>query len=410
MPKRILPLTDKEISTAKAKKKAITLFDGGGLFLLITPTGGKLWRFKYRFEGKGKSLAFGIYPDVSLLDARRKRDEARRNIANGANPAAVKKAEKLAKMVEVDTFELVAREWFKKFSPKWVELHREITERRLEVDLFPWLGSRPIAEIKAPELLAVLRRVESRGAINAAHKLRVIAGQVFRYAVATGKAERDPSGDLRGALPSAEVVHYPAITSPKEVAPLLRALDGYTGSFVVRCALMLSPLLFVRPGELRNAEWSEFDFDEAVWNIPAARMKMRQALVVPLSIQAVAIFKELLALTGTGKYCFPGVKAGNTTLSKFTIPQAIHAIGYGKDVMTVHGFRAMARTILDEVLNVRPDFIECQLGHAVRDANGRAYNRTSHLPERRVMMQTWADYLDKLKAGAEVIPFKTAKG
>jgi integrase len=273
-------------------------------------------------------------------------------------------------------------------------------------DLFPWIGSKPIVNIKAPELLAVLRRVESRGAIETARRLRIIAGQVFKYAVKTGRAERDPAADLRGALAPAKENHHAAITEPKEVAPLLRAIDGYQGSFVVKCALKLAPLFFVRPGELRHAEWSEIDLDEAVWSIPADKMKMKQAHIVPLCRQAIEILKELQPLTGASKYVFPSGRSFARAMSENAVNAALRRMGYDKGTMTGHGFRAMARTILDEVLQVRPDFIEHQLAHAVRDPNGRAYNRTAHLEERRKMMQKWADYLDGLKAGAKVLPFK----
>jgi len=280
----------------------------------------------------------------------------------------------------------------------------------ITTNLFPWIGNRPIAEIKAPELLAVLRRVESRGALESAHRIRTIAGQVFRYAVATGRAERDPSADLKGALPQPGEKHHAAITDPKEVAPLLRAVDGYQGHYVVKCALRLAPMFFVRPGELRQAEWAEIDLDEAVWNIPAHKMKMKQAHIVPLSSQAIDILTELKQLTGASRYVFPSGRSFARPMSNNAILAALRRMGYNKDTMSGHGFRAMARTILDEVLQVRPDFIEHQLAHAVRDPNGRAYNRTAHLAERRKMMQLWSDYLDGLKAGATVIPFKTAKG
>jgi integrase len=279
----------------------------------------------------------------------------------------------------------------------------------LSHDLIPLLGSRPINEIKAPELLSVLRRAESRGALELAHRLRAIAGQVFRYAVATGRAERDPSVDLRGAIPPPKVKHHAAITDPKEVALLLRALDGYQGGFVVKCALRLAPLLFVRPGELRHAEWAEINLDEAVWNIPAHKMKMKQAHIVPLCNQVIEILKELQEYTGAGRYAFPSVRTHARPMSENTVNAALRHAGYDKDTMTGHGFRAMARTILDEVLHIRPDYIEHQLAHAVRDPNGRAYNRTAHIVERRKMMQLWADYLDELKAGAVVIPFEVAK-
>ncbi len=410
MPKRIIPLTDMKVQKAKPQETPISLFDGGGLYLLITPSGGKLWRFKYRFNNKEMKLALGSYPEISLQDARQKREEMRRQLAQGIDPGAVKKAKKQAVATEKETFESVAREWHTAFTPSWAPRHAATILSRLNHDLIPWLGSRPINEIKAPELLSVLRRAESRGALELAHRLRAIAGQVFRYAVATGKAERDPSGDLRGAIPPPKVKHHAAITDPKEVAPLLRSLDGYQGGFVVKCALRRAPLLFVRPGELRHAEWAEINLDEAVWNIPAHKMKMKQAHIVPLCNQAIGILKELHEYTGAGRYVFPSVRTHARPMSENTVNAALRHAGYDKDTMTGHGFRAMARTILDEVLHVRPDYIEHQLAHAVRDPNGRAYNRTAHLEERRKMMQQWADYLDGLKAGAVVIPFKTSNG
>ena len=409
MPKRIIPLTDMKVQKAKPQDKPISLFDGGGLYLLITPSGGKLWRFKYRFNNKEKKLAFGSYPEISLQDARQKREEMRRQLTQGIDPGAVKKAQKQAVAAEKETFEAVAREWHTAFTPSWAPRHAATILSRLNHDLIPWLGSRPINEIKAPELLSVVRRAESRGALELAHRLRAIAGQVFRYAVATGRAERDLSADLKGALPPPKVKHHAAITDPKEVAPLLRALEGYEGGFVVKCALRLAPLLFVRPGELRHAEWAEINLDEAVWNIPAHKMKMKQAHIVPLCNQAIGILKELYEYTGAGRYVFPSVRTHARPMSENTVNAALRHAGYDKETMTGHGFRAMARTILDEVLHVRPDYIEHQLAHAVRDPNGRAYNRTAHLVERRKMMQQWADYLDELQAGAKVIPFQTAK-
>ncbi|MFH1911546.1 MAG: integrase arm-type DNA-binding domain-containing protein [Pseudomonadota bacterium] len=410
MPKRIMPLTDIKIAKTKPQKKPQTLFDGGGLYLLITPTGGKLWRIKYRFDGKPKLLALGAYPAISLAEAREHRTIARKQIVNGIDPAAVKKAQKQAGTEESTTFEVVAREWHTKFAPSWAASHAKTTISRMERDLFPWIGGRPISEIKAPELLGALRRIESRGALESARRVKIIAGQVFRYAVATGRAERDPSGDLRGALATPQEKHHAAITDPKEVAPLLRALDEYQGHFVVKCALRLAPLFFVRPGELRHAEWAEIDLDEAVWNIPPHKMKTKQAHIGPLSSQAIKILTELKQLTGASRYVFPSGRSFARPMSENTINAALRYMGYDKATMTGHGFRAMARTILDEVLQVRPDFIEHQLAHAVRDPNGRAYNRTAHLEERRKMMQIWADYLDGLKAGAVVVPFKTAKG
>ena len=409
MPKRIIPLSDMKIQKIKAQDKPITLFDGGGLFLLITPSGGKLWRFKYRFNGKEKKIAFGAYPTISLLDARHKRDEAKRQLANGIDPAEVRQAQKQANIQETETFEVVAREWHNKFKANWTEGHAETIRHRLERDVYPWIGKRPISEIKAPELLKVLQRVEERGTLETAHRIRTICGQVFRYALATGRAERDPASDLRGALPQTQERHRAAITEPKKVGDLLRAIDCYQGSFVVKCALQFLPLVFVRPGELRHAEWSEIDFDNAEWNIPAGKMKMREAHLVPLSNQAIAILQELQKLTGASLYCFPSGRSFERPMSDNALVAALRRMGFEKSEMTAHGFRAMARTLLDEVLQVRLDFIQHQLAHAVRDPNGRAYNRTAHLAERKKMMQQWSDYLDGLKAGAKILPFKQTK-
>lgn len=406
-----MSLTDVKARNAKPATKQFKLFDGDGLFLLVTPSGGKWWRFKYRFEGKEKLLSLGTYPEVSVADAREKRDAARKQVAAGVDPGEVRKARKAAMVaVTENSFEIVAREWHGKFTPTWTPGHADTIMKRMERDLFPWLGARSIGEIRAPELLAALRRVESRGALETAHRVRTIAGQVFRYAVATERAERDPAADLRGALPPATERHHAAVTEPKEVADLLRAIDGYQGGFVVKCALRLAPLFFVRPGELRQAEWLEIDFEAEQWNIPAERMKMKQAHIVPLSEQAVNILREIKALTGASRYVFPSGRSFARPMSNNAVNAALRRMGFDKDEMTGHGFRAMARTILDEVLQVRPDFIEHQLAHAVKDPNGRAYNRTAHLAERRKMMQTWADYLDGLKAGAKVLPFKRAEG
>jgi integrase len=405
-----MALTDTKIRRVKPSGKQLKLFDGGGLFLLVTLKGGKLWRLKYRYSGKEKLLSLGMYPTVSLVDARAKRGEARKLLSDGKDPSAERKAGRRADAAEAETFEAIAREWYGKFKGQWSERHAAAILRRMEADLFPWVSKGPIAEIKAPELLAVLRRIESRGALEIAHRVRTIAGQVFRYAVATGRAERDPSADLRGAIPHTANVHHAAVTDPKDVAALVRAVDGYEGHYIVRCALRLAALLFVRPGELRRAEWAEVDLDGALWNIPAEKMKMKQPHVVPLSRQALQILTDLKQLTGRCKYVFPSVRSFARPISPNTLNAALRCLGYDKRTMTAHGFRAMARTLLDEVLQVRPDFIEHQLGHAVKDPNGRAYNRTTHLEERRKMMQRWADYLDGLKAGAVVVPFKNAQG
>ncbi|OHB33822.1 MAG: integrase [Desulfuromonadaceae bacterium GWC2_58_13] len=405
MPKLVKPLTDLQISKTKAKGKDITLTDGGGLSLLITANGGKLWRLRYTFEGKRNMLSLGSYPATSLSDARAKRDEAKKLIERGINPSEHRKATKAAKAeMNANTFEVVAREWIQKTSPSWTPANTTVVTRQLENNVFPWIGTCPVSEVEAPELLAVLRRMEDRGVIETAHRVRTICGQVFRYAIATGRAKRDVAADLRGALTVVKKKHLPAITDPAKVADLLKAIDAFEGSFVVKSALRLAPLVFVRPGELRKAEWSEIDIEAETWNIPAEKMKMKEPHLVPLSRQAVAILKELQPLTGRSRFVFPCSRSATRPMSDMALIAAIRRMGYEKGEMTPHGFRAMARTILDEVLQVRPDFIEHQLAHAVRDPNGRAYNRTAHLAERRKMMQTWAEYLDGLKAGAKVIP------
>jgi integrase len=401
-----MALRDAKIRGVKLPAKQIKMFDGDGLFLLVTPSGGKLWRFKYRFGGKEKLLTLGTYPEISLADARGRRDTARRQVAHKIDPGAIRKAQKEAQTEETETFEIVAREWFCKFLKTWTAGHASTIESRMERDLFPWIGKRPIAEIKAPELLAALRRVESRGALESAHRIRTIAGQVFRYAVATGRAERDPSGDLKGALPQPGEKHHAAITEPKEVARLLRAIDDYKGGFVVKCALRLAPLWFVRPGELRHAEWAEIDLHGAVWTIPAEKMKLKLSHIVPLCQQALNILAELKEFTGRSQWVFHSGRSFTRPMSENGILAALRGMGYSKEQMTGHGFRAMARTMLDEVLQMKPELIEHQLAHAVKDPLGRAYNRTAHLEERRKMMQTWADYLDGLKAGAKVLPIQ----
>jgi len=395
-----MALTDIQVRTAKPKEKDYKLTDGSGLYLFVAASGGKRWRFKYRFGGKEKLLSFGTYPDISLQEARNKRHEARNMVANGIDPGAERKALKeraeRTKTIE-NSFEIVAREWHGKFSGQWSSGHADTIMARLTRDVFPWLGAKPVSEVKPVDILAVLRRVEGRGALETAHRIRTICGQVLRYAVATGRAERDSAADLRGALPPVREKHHAALTDPNEVADLLRAIDGFKGTFHVKCALKLSPMLFVRPGELRQMEWAEIDFEAEQWNIPAEKMKMKTAHIVPLSRQAVAILKELHPLTGYGRYVFPCHRSPLRPMTNNAINAALRRMGYTSDDQTGHGFRAMARTILDEVLQIRPDFIEHQLAHAVRDPLGRAYNRTAHLAERKKMMQTWADYLDGLK-------------
>ena len=398
-----MPLTNTSVRNAKPAKRLFKLFDERGLFLLVTPAGGKWWRLKYRFEGKEKTLSMGVYPDIGLKDARERRDEARKLLALGTDPSDNRKAAKsMREDRAANSFEVLAREWFAKYSPSWAATHASKIMQRLERDVFPWLGARPVAEITSPELLAAMRRIEARGALESAHRALSNCGQVFRYAVATGRAQRDPSGDLRGALAPYKRDHFAAITDPKRVGPLLREIDGYQGTFTVNSALRLAPLVFVRPGELRGAQWADVDLEKAEWRYTAT--KTGTPHIVPLATQAVAILRELHAVTGHGQYLFPSARSPRRAMSDNAILAALRRMGIAKDEMSGHGFRAMARTILDEVLGVRPDLIEHQLAHAVRDPLGRAYNRTAHLPERRKMMQQWADYLDKLKAGADVIP------
>jgi integrase len=398
-----MSLTAIAIQNAKVSDKTVRLFDGGGLYIELTPTGGKWWRLKYRFDGREKRLSLGVYPEVSLRLARARRDDARKLLAEGIDPSENRKAQKSARADRAaNSLEVVAREWHTKYSQTWVQNHGNRIIRRLERDIFPWIGGRPIAEISAPELLCVIRRIESRGALESAHRALSNCGQVWRYAIATGRAARDLSADLRGALTPVKGEHFAAITEPKRVAELLRAIDGYQGTETVRHALRLAPLVFVRPGELRNAEWVHIDLGTAEWRYTVSKTQSEH--IVPLSTQAVAILRDLHKLTGHGRYLFPGARSTKRPMSDNAILAGLRRMGIGKEEMSGHGFRAMARTILDEVLGVRPDYIEHQLAHAVRDPNGRAYNRTAHLPERHKMMQQWADYLDKLKAGATVIP------
>ena len=396
-----MPLTDATVRNAKPSQKSVRLFDERGLYLEISPAGGKWWRLKFRFSGKEKRLSLGTYPTVSLKDARDRRDSARKLLADGVDPSENRKAQKSSRADRgANTFEVVAREWFAKYSGNWVARHSDRVIRLFERDIFPWIGGRPIAAITAPELLTVVRRIEGRGALETAHRALGNCGQVFRYGVATGRAERDLSGDLRGALPPVKGEHFAATTEPKRVAEILRAMDGYHGSFPVRCALRLAPLVFVRPGELRKAEWADFDLEGAEWRYTVT--KTNTPHVVPLSLQAVEILRDLYPLTGRSRFLFPGARSNGRPMSDNAILAAMRRMGIDKDEMSGHGFRAVARTILDEVLGVRPDYIEHQLAHAVRDPNGRAYNRTAYLPERQKMMQQWADYLDALKAKVEV--------
>jgi len=398
-----VPLTDTAVRNAKPQEKSYRLTDGEGMYLEVSPAGGKLWRLKYRFEGKEKRLSFGAYPEVSIKDARAKREQARKLLADGIDPGEHKKAQKLAGLEKAaNSFEVVAREWLERRKSVWSPSHAIRIVHRLERDIFPWLGKKAIADIKAPELLQTIRRIESRGIVETAHRALSECGQVFRYAVATGRAERDPSGDLRGALPPVKGTHFAAVTDPEELAGILRAMDSYRGTAVVASALRLAPLVFVRPGELRTALWEDFDLDSGEWRYRVSKTNTDH--IVPLCHQALSILKDLQPLTGSGRYVFPSARTNSRPMSDNAVLSALRRADIPKEQMTGHGFRAAARTILDEVLGFRPDIIEHQLAHAVKDPNGRAYNRTAHLAERKKMMQAWADYLDELKDGAEIIP------
>jgi integrase len=396
-----MSLTATAVKQAKPTEKPHKLSDEKGLYLLLQPTGSKYWRFKYRYLGREKSLALGVYPDVSLADAREKRDAARKLLANDVDPAESKRALKAARLKEGEnSFRVLATEWFGTKMKDRSKSHRDRTWRALEKDIFPQFGNQPIVQLTANVVLDALRKIEARGAVETAHRAKQTVGQVFRYAVATGRAERDPTTDLKGALANPKRRHLAAITEPKEVGKLLLAISGYSGTEVVKAALCLSPLLMCRPGELRHMEWSEIKQEEARWEIPAKKMKIRQPHIVPLSRQAQALLHALEPLTSSGKYVFPSARGKSRPLSENGVRTALRTLGYSNDTMTPHGFRAMARTLLDEVLEYRVDWIEQQLAHTVRDTNGRAYNRTAHLKHRQEMMQGWADYLDTLKKQA----------
>jgi integrase len=402
-----MPLTDSIARNAKPAAKTIRIFDHDGLYLEVSPRGGKWWRLKYRFAGNEKRVSLGVYPEVNLKSARARTIEARQLLDAGVDPSENRRAAKAAQMDgAANSFEVVTREWIEQQMKTWVRGHGERILTRFERDIFPWIGARPIADLTAPELLTTVRRIEKRGALETAHRALGNCGQVFRYAIATGRARRDPTGDLRGALPAVKPKHFAAITEPKRVGALMRAIEGYEGSLTVRCALRLAPLVFVRPGELRHAEWAAVDLDGGEWRYTVT--KTNTPHIVPLSAQAVAILRELKPATGRGRYVFWSARSSQRPMSDNAILAAMRRMGITKEEMSGHGFRAMARTILDEVLGFRPDFIEHQLAHAVRDPNGRAYNRTAHLEERRKMMQAWADYLDRLKNGADIIPILKA--
>lgn len=391
-----MKLTATAVKTAKPKEKPYKLFDGHGLYLEIRPTGSKRWRYKYTFNGKEKLISLGTYPLTSLKEARDKHFEARKLLDNGINPSEARKEQKEAKSAS-NSFQFVAEEWWKQTKHTWSEKHGEQVYRRLEKNLFPWLRNTPVSDITPPELLKHLRRMEERGAVEMAHRVKTTCGQIFRYAISTGRLERDITQDLKDALKPVTKKHFPTITDPTKIGELLRAIDGYEGHPVTKCALKLAPLTFVRPGELRHMEWEEIDFERKEWVIPPEKMKMKAKHVVPLSTQAIAVLEEIKPLTGRGKYVFPSVRSSSRPLSDNGVNSALRRMGYTKDEIVPHSFRSMASTLLNEQ-GYKWDAIERQLAHSERNSVRAAYNYAEYMDIRIPMMQQWADYLDELKS------------
>jgi len=398
-----MPLTDVKIRNAKPQPGKFTrLYDDRGMYLEIAPSGGRWWRWKYRHAGKEKRISLGTFPEVSLKDARDRRDDARKLLKAGVDPSQNRKAEKLRHVHRVEnTFGAVARAWYEKESGSWVPDYAKRVLRLLERDILPFLGERPIAEIEGPELLQMLQRIEARGVRETTRRARIHCEKIFGHGFALGKVKHNPAAGLGDALKAPQKTNFAAVTNPKQFGDLLRTIDGYEGTFTVRCALHLAPLLAVRPGELRKARWADVDLGAAEWRFTAS--KTNQNHIVPLSRQALEILSDLHRLTGTCEFIFPGARSAKRPMSDNAVLAAMRRMEIPADVMNGHGFRASFRTIGDEVLKFRPDLIDHQLAHMVKDPNGRAYNRTSFLPERKRMMQKWADYLDRLKAGGEVV-------
>lgn len=395
-PRKLAALT---VSKAKPREKKHTLSDGYGLSLLVEPNGAKYWRYNYRFAGKQKTLALGVFPEISLSDARKTHREAYNLVADGIDPAEARRAERQASyQAQINSFEAITVEWLDVHMTDKSEGHKIRSNRILRTKLFPYIGKRSISDITAPELLNALRSIEKAGSIDTAHRARGLASQVYSYAIATGRAERNVANDLLGTLRPHQQKHRAAITDEKELGKLLRDMECSSSGIIVKTAMQISPILFQRPGEIRQMEWSEIDLDKAIWSIPATKMKMRNDHIVPLPRQAVALLKDLYPLTSSGKYVFPSARGRSRCLSENGVRTALRDMGYGNETVTPHGFRATARTLLDEVLGYRVDWIEAQLAHAVKDPTGRAYNRTQFLTQRIEMMQSWADYLDKLQA------------
>lgn len=411
-------LTDLALRNAKPGEKPRRLSDGGGLYLEISPNGSKYWRMAYRFAGKQKTLSFGIYPEIPALEARKAAQQAREHLVAGRDPGFIKKVLKVPNCTE-NTFQAVAVEWIEKFKHMWTDSHFKNVSGRLQRDIYPWIGNRPVGEITPPELLSVLRKIEARGHIESAHRASTNAGQVFMYAIATGRAGRNPAADLKGAIPPPIVRHMSSITDPEQVGELMRAFDRYHGSPLTKYALQLAAHVFLRSGEIRLAEWIEVNFEKAEWRIPISRMKGKKRdkesnpsayHLVPLATQVINILRDVKALSGQGKYLFPGLRSAIRPMSDATLTNALRRMGYSQEELHVHGLRATARTLIRQELGFDEEPIERQLGHAVKGPLGAAYNRADFVEERKRMMQVWADYLDKLKTGGGIIPIRMAAG
>jgi integrase len=398
-----MALTDLAIKSAKPKEKSYKLADSGGLYIEISPSGGKWWRYKYRFDGKESRLSLGTYPDIGLKEARERHAIERKKLANGINPSASRKADKAEKALEnANSFEVVAREWWGAHMKNKAASHKDKVIRRFELYLFPWIGKLPIADITSPQMLQAVQRIENLNKLETAHRALQTAGQVFRYAVQTGRATRDVTADLKGALPPTSIKHMAAFTEPKQVAELLRAIDGFSGTITVQCALRLAPLVFVRPSELRQAKWADMNLEAGEWRYLVSKTKTDH--LVPLSTQAIEILRTIHPISGHGEYVFQNGHSPLRPMSEAAINAALKRMGYDtRSDITGHGFRAMARTLLHERLEFDPHIIEHQLAHKVPDALGAAYNRTKFIEQRKIMMQTWADYLEVLKTEKQVI-------
>lgn len=402
-----MSLTDVQIRNAKPANKQYKLAAGKGLYLVVSAKGGKWWRVRYRFAGKQKELSVGTYPDVSLKLAASRRDDIRQKLENGIDPSKERKLQKItAKHANERTFEVIARDWIDKFGADWTDKYRKLTTSRLEQNAFPWIGDSDIDSITAPELLILLRKVEARGALETAHRVRKLSSCVFRYAIANGLAQRDPAADLIGALPPTKTKHLASITDPKKVGALLRAIDGYDGQFITKCALKLSALVMLRPVNIRSARWDDIDLDAAQWKIPMGSMKMRRTHIVPLSSQAMDILKEVKQLTGRGEFVFPSIRTKQRPMSENTLTAALRRLGYSGEEMTAHGFRSMASTMLHEQ-GYNSDWVERQLAHVDGNSVRASYNYAQYLTERKKMMQDWADYLDALRSGGDVVAIKS---